>query len=141
MVNELFHATGSSRFLRRFPPVALTLAAMLLVGSCTDSSGSGSGESTSPSTSTAATGLDTSRFLDGALTGDPTTEDCTLSGGAETTCFRITVSGYPVDHEVGPFCPATITDDAEAGGIWFDGENLYDLDGAFIKGLADDLRR
>ena len=88
------------------------------------------------STSAAAAGLDTSLFLDGALAKDPTTEDCTLSGGAEATCYRITVSGYPTDHEVGPFCPTTITDDADAGGIWFDGKNLYDIDGQFIKDLA-----
>ena len=52
-------------------------------------------------------------------------------------CYRITVSGNPVDHEVGPFCPDTITDGADKGGIWFDGENVYDIDGPFIKGLAE----
>ncbi len=113
---------------------------MLLLASCSSStSESGSDDSTtSPTTTSAtATGLDTSLFLDGALAEEPTTEDCTLSGGAETTCYRITVSGYPVDHEVGPFCPGTITDGADEGGIWFDGENVYDLDGAFIEGLAE----
>ncbi|MEG9225533.1 YHYH protein [Aeromicrobium sp. Sec7.5] len=110
---------------------------MILLASCNSStSDSGSGEATT-SDSTATVGLDTSLFLDGALTEEPTTEDCTLSGGAETTCFRITVAGYPVDREVGPFCPATITDGPDAGGIWFDGDNLYDLDGAFIEGLAE----
>ena len=96
-----------------------------------------SASASASSTSATAVGLDTSLFLDGALTEEPTTEDCTLSGGAETTCYRITVAGYPVDHEVGPFCPATITDGADAGGIWFDGDNLYDLDGSFIEGLAE----
>ena len=135
--------SGAPRLLRRLPLLAVPVAAVLLLASCSSStSDSGSGEATtsdsaSASTSTAAVGLDTSLFLDGALTEEPTTEDCTLSGGAETTCYRITVSGYPVDHEVGPFCPTTITDGADAGGIWFDGENLYDLDGAFIEGLAE----
>ncbi len=35
-----------------------------------------------------------------------------------------------------PFCPATITDGADQGGIWFDGEKVYDLDGEFIKDLG-----
>ncbi len=76
------------------------------------------------------------RFLDGALAEDVTTEDCTLSGGEATTCYSITVAGYPTDHDTGPFCPATITDGAEAGGIWFDGNAVYDLSGPFIKDLA-----
>ena len=116
----------------------MPLAAALLLASCGES-GSGESSSTAESTSTAepASGLDTDLFLDGALAEEPTTEDCTLSGGAETTCYRITVSGYPVDHEVGPFCPDTITDGADAGGIWFDGENVYDIDGQFIEGLAE----
>ena len=64
-----------------------------------------------------------------------TTEDCTLSGGTETTCYRITVAGYPASHDVGPFCPDTITDTADAGGIWFDGDGVYDLDGEFFVDL------
>ena len=91
----------------------------------------------SSTSSSAVVGLDTTRFLDGALAQEPTVEDCTLNGGTETTCYRLTVTGYPVDHEVGPFCPETITDGADAGGLWFDGENLYDLDGPFIASLAE----
>ncbi len=112
-----------------------------MLSSCGSSgSESGSGESTSTSTPTATAtttaGLDTNLFLDGALAEEPTTEDCTLSDGAETTCYRITISGYPTDHEVGPFCPTTTTDGADKGGIWFDGKNLYDISGEFIKDLA-----
>ena len=119
----------------------MPLAAALLLSSCGDSgSDSGSGEPTSTGTassSAAVSGVDTALFLDGALAEEPTTEDCTLSGDTETTCYQITVTGYPVDHEVGPFCPDTISDSAEDGGLWFDGENLYDLDGPFIEGLAE----
>ncbi len=127
----------SLRLLRRTPLLAAPLAAIVLLASCGGGdSGTNSSSGEESSTSAAAAGLDTSLFLDGALAKDPTTEDCTLSGGAEATCYRITVSGYPTDHEVGPFCPTTITDDADAGGIWFDGKNLYDIDGQFIKDLA-----
>ncbi len=130
--------SGAVRLLRRSPLLAVPMAAVLLLASCGNSE-SGSGVSTTSPASTSATtaGLDTALFLDGALADEPTTEDCTLSDGTESTCYSITVSGYPVDHEVGPFCPDTITSSAEDGGIWLDGENLYDLDGAFIERLAE----
>ena len=59
--------------------------------------------------------MDTALFFDGALTGEPTTVDCTLNGGATTTCYHITVAGYPTSHEVGPFCPSKTTDGADKG--------------------------
>ena len=99
----------------------------------TDSETTDTDEATS-ATST-DTGVDTSLFFDGALAEDVSTEDCTLSGGAETTCYSITVAGYPASHDVGPFCPDTIEDSADAGGLWFDGDNLYDLDGQFFVDL------
>ena len=82
-------------------------------------------------------GLDVDLFFDGSLAEPPTVEACTLSGGAETMCYRITVAGDPVSYDTGPFCPQTINDSADAGGIWFDGTGVYDLDGAFIAGLAE----
>ncbi len=36
-----------------------------------------------------------------------------------------------------PFCPETTAATAEDGGIWFDGNAVYDLTGSFILGLAD----
>jgi hypothetical protein len=58
-----------------------------------------------------------------------------LSDGVETTCYSITVAGYPASHDVGPFCPDTITDSADEGGLWFDGDGVYDLDGEFFVDL------
>ncbi len=112
-------------------------AAAVVVAACSDDAlppTAPSGLTGSPG-STAA-GPDVSLFLSGALAGGVTTEPCTLSGGAATTCYRITVAGLPVDHAVGPFCPPTISSTAADGGIWFDGAGLYDVDGEFIEGLA-----
>ncbi|MEZ5373070.1 MAG: hypothetical protein R2704_10075 [Microthrixaceae bacterium] len=78
-----------------------------------------------------------SLFADGALVGDPETVDCTLSGGEESSCYELTIAGYPADYDVGPFCPSTIEDSAEEGGVWFDGEDIYDLDGQFIVDLPE----
>lgn len=82
-------------------------------------------------------GLDLSLFFDGALAEEVTIQDCTLSDGTETTCYQITIAGYPANYVVGPFCPETISTTAEDAGIWFDGNAVYDVDGEFIVGLAD----
>ncbi len=123
--------------------LVVSAATLVVLASC-GSSDSGSTDTadvdaTTDSTSNPSTrsvGLAVDRFFDGALAAEITTEDCTVSGGEQTTCYRITVAGYPASHDTGPFCPDTITDGADAGGIWFDGEDVYDLDGEFIKGLA-----
>ncbi|WP_341368005.1 YHYH protein [Yoonia sp. BS5-3] len=75
-------------------------------------------------------------FSEANVIAGPDLVDCTLSGGAETTCFRITVAPTPPTHETGPWCPTNISDGPEAGGIWFyDGETV-DVDGDFIANLA-----
>jgi hypothetical protein len=80
-------------------------------------------------------GLDTALFMEGAVLAT-SIEDCTLSDGTQTTCHSITVAGFPVNHDVGPFCPSTTSAGVEEGGIWFDGNAVYDIDGPFILGLA-----
>lgn len=136
--------------IRRHPWAVGAVALLVLVSACSTNTGSedtttdsaiettssGSETTTAPDV-VAGDGLDIDLFFDGALAEAVTTEACTLNGGAETTCYRITVSGYPVTYEPGPFCPETITDSAEAGGIWFDGDATYDIDGEFITGLAE----
>lgn len=78
------------------------------------------------------------RFFEAAQIVDgPRRVSCTLSGGADSTCFSITVRPGPRDYTPGPWCPGNISDGADAGGIWFvDGETV-DVDGAFIAGLAE----
>lgn len=82
-------------------------------------------------------GTNIDAFLDGALAEDIVTVDCTLSDGAEISCYQITVAGIPADEVAGPFCPTTTSDTADEAGIWFDGENLYDIDGDFILDLPE----
>ena len=148
--------------MTRLQTRTILLLALLVVGavlagcggdSATETTSDGSGDTATTagetgSTTTAApdetgdtavstSGVDIGLFFEGALAEEVTTEDCTLSGNVETTCYRITVAGYPVTYETGPFCPETITDGADAGGIWFDGNGVYDLDGEFIVDLAE----
>jgi hypothetical protein len=83
-------------------------------------------------------GIVPANFLPAALVAGSTitTEPCTLSGGASSTCYRVSLTGAPADHAVGPFCPRTITDGAEAAGIWIENNRTYDVTGAWVTQLA-----
>jgi len=79
----------------------------------------------------------TAFFSEANVLAGPTLVDCKLSGGTETTCFEITVAPTPQNHHTGPWCPTHITDDAEAGGIWFLNGETVDVDGNFIASLSE----
>lgn len=85
-------------------------------------------------------GIDLSLFADGAIVGDVETVSCTLNGGTNTSCYRITIAGQPADPDTspeGPYCPPNIESGADEGGKWIDGKGtVYDVDGEFIKNLA-----
>ena len=83
-----------------------------------------------------APGVVAANFLEGSLTKAITTEECTLSNGEKSTCYRIEVTGAPVDTKIGPFCPESTSSTAEVTGIWLDGENMYNADGQFIMDLS-----
>ncbi len=83
-----------------------------------------------------APGVLVADFLEGSLTKAITTEECTLSDGTETTCYRIEVTGAPVDAKIGPFCPESTSSTADVSGIWLDGEKMYNADGQFIMDLS-----
>ena len=106
----------------------LTLALALSTNGCKDD--------TTPDTDETEVGtviaVDSSFFLDGTTV---TTVPCTLSDGTQTTCYQI-VASTPNDHDMGPWCPENISDDDEAGGIWLENGQVYDVDGAFIENMA-----
>lgn len=80
--------------------------------------------------------VDPSLFLEASLTQAVSTVACTLSDGTKTTCYKIVSASSPSDHQMGPWCPTNISDGADAGGIWIEGGEVYDVDGAFIKNMA-----
>ena len=111
-------------------------AATVLAASALAVAGCGSAapkfdQATSPET------VDAASFDPAGLSAPVTEEDCTLSSGHVTTCLKIQLKGAPADHAVGPFCPRTVYDTADHGGIWFKDGTVYDLDGDFVKGLAN----
>lgn len=111
-----------------------TAFALLVLAGCTARPHDAAAPADDPSVD--ARELDAGLFLDAALLGEVTEEPCVLSGGTEATCVRFTVSPVPPDHAAGPWCPSTIRDAAEAGGVWPEGGVLCDVDGPFIAGLA-----
>ncbi len=113
---------------------------MLVAAGCGGSGSSSSATTTAQNGDSGSTNqhvFEADHFASGAIVGDVTTEDCTLSGGTKTQCVRVTIAGYPSSYKVGPFCPETITTPSNDAGIWFDGKGVYDLSGNFIANLAE----
>ena len=78
-----------------------------------------------------------SYFTSANSTTTITTVPCTLSDGTTTDCYQIVTTSTPGDdHQMGPWCPDNISDDASAGGIWLEGGEVYDVDGAFVENMA-----
>jgi hypothetical protein len=120
---------------RRSAPLALLCAVLSL--SCADGGTDGTSDTTTDSDAAAAAADFLGAFDADGLVAPITEEACTLSSGVETTCWRVEFQGAPSDHEVGPFCPRSIDDGPESAGIWIESGDVYDVDGAFIVGLAD----
>jgi hypothetical protein len=80
--------------------------------------------------------VDAANFLSAGLSEPISTVSRTLSDGTTADCFKIVTKNTPTDHSMGPWCPTNIADDKSKGGIWLEGGNVYDVDGAFIKNMA-----
>lgn len=126
------------------PSITRLAVTMLLFASACgsdqpDTASSGASTTTEAAGDPASTAsVDLTAFFDGALVDEAETTDCTLADGTETSCYTLTITGFPsARDEIGPSCPKTTSDSAEDGGIWFDGEAVYDVDGQFIEDLAE----
>ncbi len=81
--------------------------------------------------------LNPSYFIKENLAQEITQETCTLSDGTESSCYVITIKPDPQEHQMGPWCPTSVKDGKDKGGIWLRSGEVFDVDGAFIAGLAD----
>lgn len=113
----------------------LAFMVFLLLGltSCITSNNKESSDATNPNT---VVGVDPAHFVSANANITLTIVPCALSNGIKTECYQIVTNSIPTDHEMGPWCPEHISDDASAGGIWLEGGKVYDVDGDFIKNLA-----
>ncbi|SNT75670.1 YHYH protein [Paracoccus seriniphilus] len=114
-----------------FPVTRMILPSLLLAGSAGMASAH-AGAHDDDALARVAAFFETANVVAG-----PELVDCTLSGGAETRCFRITVTPDPQDYTPGPWCPSNIADGADAGGIWLEDGKVLDVDGDFIANLAE----
>ena len=80
--------------------------------------------------------VESANFLTAGLSEPISIVSRTLSNGSTADCYKIVSMSTPTDHTMGPWCPTNISDDKTKGGIWLEGGNVYDVDGAFIKNLA-----
>lgn len=108
--------------------VAILLISIGMISSCKEDD---------PGNTSVVKEVDGALFLTDGSTFTITTVDCTLSDGTETTCYQLVSNGVPSDHTMGPWCPDNISDDADAGGIWLEGGEVHDVDGAFIQNMAN----
>lgn len=112
----------------------LGLGIFLLIACSSDDTNSDSSDDSSDGD--VVVSVDSSLFLTNTSAVTITTVPCTLSDGTVTECYQIVATSTPSDHEMGPWCPNNITDDASAGGIWLENGQVYDVDGAFIENMA-----
>ena len=121
-------------------PVIFALGFFALIGcsACTNDDVANTEDAIDDNTAdeTIVVSVNASNFYtaDGSVT--ITTVPCTLSDGTETDCYQIVTASLPGDHEMGPWCPGNIADDASAGGIWLEDGEVYDVDGAFVENMA-----
>jgi hypothetical protein len=80
--------------------------------------------------------VESANFITAGLSEPISIVSRTLSNGSTVDCYKIVSKSTPADHSMGPWCPSNISDDKSKGGIWLDGGNVYDVDGAFVKNLA-----
>jgi len=105
------------------------------INACEQPEGYVANNSDSDDTSTVLS-VDESYFTTANSNISVSTVPCTLSDGTETDCFQIVTNSTPTDHQMGPWCPDNIADDASAGGIWLEGGEVYEVDGAFVENMA-----
>jgi hypothetical protein len=123
--------------MKKTPYYAFLLASSLLIFACTNS------ETTTDTTTTktdddevVVVDVDSSLFVSTGLSEAITIVSCTMSDGSTADCYKIVTTSLATDHEMGPWCPTNISDDATAGGIWLNDGEVYDVDGEFVKNLA-----
>ncbi len=81
--------------------------------------------------------VDPSHFIPEALVSEIVKEQRSLADGTTAWCYVIRTHSEPHEHAMGPWSPKTITDGKEAGGIWIRDGQVYDLDGPFIRNVAE----
>lgn len=119
--------------MKKIIPFVLPVLSVLVFSGCGSSDSEEEIEAVSDDSSSYT--VDTTKF-DLSSSTSITQVDCTLSNGVSSSCYSITINGFPSDRsELGPFCPETTSTEAANAGKWFDEGVLYDLTGNFVTNL------
>lgn len=129
MYSHFNNFTTFQKILKMTFKIILIQFSIILLASCNK-------DTASTDTTGTVVKVDSAKFLSGGLAEPITIVSKTLSTGATADCYKIVTKSTPPDHDMGPWCPSNISDDASKGGIWLEGGKVYDVDGAFIKNLA-----
>jgi hypothetical protein len=116
--------------------IKITVMGLVIVFSIFSSCKKDDATSTTTTSGSTVIKVLSSNFLAAGLSEPITTVSRTLSNGSTADCYKIVSKITPTDHNMGPWCPTNITDDASKGGIWLEGGVAYDVDGAFVKNMA-----
>ena len=108
----------------------------ILVASCSSDSSTATTETTTTDSNLVTVNVASSDFLSAGLKEPITIVSKTMSDGTTANCYKIVTTSLATDHTMGPWCPSNISDDASKGGIWLEGGEAYDVDGAFVKNMA-----
>ncbi len=76
-------------------------------------------------------------FIEDALAAPIIAEERTLLDGSSALCYVIRTYSEPHEHDMGPWSPAHIEDSADMGGIWFHEGEVHDVDGPFVRDIAE----
>jgi hypothetical protein len=76
-------------------------------------------------------------FIEEALAVPIVKEERTLADGTNALCYVIRTYSEPQEHKMGPWAPTHIDDGADKGGIWFHEGKVFDVDGPFIRDIAN----
>lgn len=76
-------------------------------------------------------------FIEESLAAPIVQEERTLSDGTTALCYVIRTYSEPNEHEMGPWAPTRIDDGPDKGGIWPEGGDVFDVDGPFVRNMAE----
>lgn len=91
----------------------------------------------SKSTHTQVQSVNPAYFMEDALAAPIVKEERILSDGTTALCYVIRTYSEPHEHEMGPWAPTHIDDDAGKGGIWLQDGEVHNVDGPFVRDIAE----
>lgn len=102
----------------------------------TDETDNTGGNSDGETNSTVST-VNPTNFIAGALSSSEIV-DCQLSDGTAAQCYELVTAGTEKTTDmIAPFCPSSTSSTSDEGGVWLDGDAIYEANGEFFLNLPN----